>query len=176
MISGNSADIKISIKNTFFGNDQHSLYGGTSIAAEDFTNDNLLKKLYGYHFDNISGSIWGKDSVSNTPTLFTENPLQNKNDKEYVKPDDNKGDDDGEESDKDALKTLAKNSAIKLAISGRTLQISGMQLGQKVRITDVQGRVLKAFKAENQAISIDMPYSAMYIVHVGNRAQIISAR
>lgn len=188
IIGSNAAGIAISIKNSFFASEMYSSYGGTSLDNEDFTNGKLLKMLKGYHFGDVNGSVWGKDSATGLPTLFAKDSDvgvgADNSGSEGDGKNDGKGDSSNNSNDKgenkgekdDAIFATPATAMFNVTVTGKKLLLDGLTPGQNIAVFDMQGKAVKSSYAATNSASIDVPRAARYIVRVGSFTQLVNVR
>ena len=154
LIGAHYNGIQISIRNTFYPEEQTSRYGGDPADKKDFENGSVLKKLQEYKVGNIDGSIWGKAKDSNLPALTYEPKKANE----------------------DAIAGTRPFQQFSVLATGRTVSISGAQSGTKIVVTDMQGHLIARETATGHGLSIGIPHTGAYIVRVGNQVNMVTIK
>lgn len=154
LIGAHYNGIRISIRNAFYPENQNSRYGGSSAEEEDFKDGTILKKLHDYKFNDIDGSIWGKAEGSDLPALT------------YGK----------NKSDGDAIVAARPFQQFRVQAVGRTLNISGVQAGTKVIVTDIQGHLIASETTTGHTLTIGIPHTGVYIVRNGSQVNRVSIK
>lgn len=154
LIGAHYNGIQISIRNTFYPEGETSRYGGDPADKKDFENGSVLKELQEYKIDGIDGSIWGKAKNSSLPALTYEQ----------------------KKADEDAIAGTRPFQQFNILASGRTVNISGIQAGMKVVVTDMQGHLIASEKTTGHNLSIGIPHTGAYIVRVGNQVNMVTIK
>lgn len=154
LFGSNNIGISITIRNTFYPSDQTSRYGGYSEDTKDFKNGSVLKKLHDWNQD-VDGSVWGKAEKSDLPALtYGENDSTNE----------------------DAIVKARPLQQFSVQAVGRTLNISGVQAGTKVIVTDVQGHLIASETTTSHTLTIGIPHTGVYIVRNGSQVNRVSIK
>ena len=104
--------------------------------------------------DGTDGSIWGKAKNSSLPALTYEQ----------------------KKADEDAIAGTRPFQQFNILASGRTVNISGIQAGMKVVVTDMQGHLIASEKTTGHNLSIGIPHTGAYIVRVGNQVNMVTIK
>ena len=74
------------------------------------------------------------------------------------------------------LPVVALASKFSAVVNGRSLQVSGANVGAKVGLFDLQGRVIYNGRAETANFSVNVPRSGSFLLRVGTQQKIVNIR
>lgn len=74
------------------------------------------------------------------------------------------------------LPVIARASKFSAVIKGRSLQVTGANVGANVGLFDLQGRVIYNGRAESANFSMNVPQSGSFLLRVGTQQKIVNIR